>query len=388
MTKIMGKRSSLFIVTIVVLSITGCIKETYNMNMLSGKMHISPTLAISAVRGDVAFSDMVKSNDTIVFDSKKLVTLIYKKDSFLDLDAADFAKGTVIQKTAILVPNSIDLGITDFLNHITGDFLIINPSIKLTYTNSFSDSIKINLNATGRRKAKTVNLGLSPFSLSRPNIPVQQDITASYTIDKSNSSLPLLISLPPEAIDFSGTAVITATVKSDPAVNSDALAANHLVGSLELTIPMELKVNNLQFTDTVDNFIKDDNNDPDNPANAGNFQMLRVIVSAKNGFPLGCSLKMSLYDSSAHLVKNTVDAAGIIAPAAVDADGKVNGVTETTTNIEFTKDFFSWVNKTDKIIFRFTLNSSGTPPQNVKIFSDYRIDFKAALVVKPDINLK
>jgi hypothetical protein len=384
----MGKRSSLFIVPVIVLSITGCIKETYNMNMLSNKMHISPTLAISAVRGDVAFSDMVKSNDTIVFDSKNLVTLIYKKDSFLSLDAADFAKGTIIQKTATLEPNSIDLGIADFLNHITGDFLIINPSIKFTYTNSFSDEIKINLNAIGRRKAKTVNLSLSPFTLSKPNIPAQQDVTASYTIDKSNSNLPLLISLPPEAIDFSGTAVITSTVKSDPAVNNDALAANHLLASLELTIPMELKVNNLQFTDTVDNFIKDDNNDPDNPANPGNFQKLRIIVAAKNGFPLGCSLKMSLYDSSAHLVKNTVDATGIIAPATVDADGKVNGVTETTTNIEFTKDFFSWVNKTDKIIFRFTLNSSGTTPQNVKIYSDYRIDFNAALVVKPDINLK
>jgi hypothetical protein len=79
---------------------------------------------------------------------------------------------------------------------------------------------------------------------------------------------------------------------------------------------------------------------------------------------------------------------GIIAPATVDSDGKVNGVTETTTSIDFTKDFFSWVNKTDKVIFRFTLNTTGGGTQNVKIYSDYRIDFKAALVVKTDINLK
>jgi len=151
---------------------------------------------------------------------------------------------------------------------------------------------------------------------------------------------------------------------------------------------MELKVNNLQFTDTVDNFIKDDNNDPDNPANPGNFQMMRVIVTAKNGFPLGSSLKMSLYDSATHLVKNTIEAAGIIAAATVDSDGKANSITETTTNIEFTRDFFSWVNKTDKIIFTFTLSTTGNGAQNVKIYSDNRIDFKAALVVKPDINLK
>jgi hypothetical protein len=387
MSKIMRKRSFLIISLIGVLSITGCIKETYNMNMLSKKAHISPTLAISAVKGDVAFSDMVKSNDTIVFDSKKLVTFIYKKVSFIDLDATDFAKGTVVQKTAILDPSSLDLGISDALSHISGDFQIINPSIKFTYTNSFPDSIKINLNAAGRKQSKTVNLSLSPFTISRPNVPLQTEITSFYTIDKSNSNLPLLISLPPEVIDFSGSAVITHTVKSDPAGNN-AIAANHLLGSLELTVPMELKVNNLQFTDTVDNFLKDDSNDPDNPANPGNFQMLKVIVTAKNGFPLGCSLKMSLYDSKSHSVKNTVDALGIIAPATVDSDGKANGVTETTTSIEFTKDFFSWVNKTDKVIFRFTLNTTGNGTQNVKIYSDYRIDFKAALVVKPDINLK
>jgi hypothetical protein len=383
----MGKSSYLYISLIVVFSVTGCIKETYNMNMLSEKTHISPTLAISAVRGDVAFSDMVKSNDTIVFDNTNLVTFVYKRNSFINLSLADFAKGTYIQKTATLLPTSLDLGISDVLSHISGEFVIVNPSIKFTYTNSFSDSIKINLNATGIRGTKTVNLNPKPFTLARPNIPAQQEITSTYIIDKSNSNLSPLISLPPEVIDFSGTAVLSSTVKSDG--NSiDALAANHLIASLEVRVPMELKVNNLQFTDTVDNFIKDDSNDPDNPANPGNFQKMRIIVTAKNGFPLGSSLKMSLYDSSSHLVKNTIEATGIIAAATVDSDGKANGITETTTNIEFTKDFFNWVNKTDKIIFTFTLSTTGNGAQNVKIYSDNRIDFKAALVVKPDINLK
>ena len=96
---------------------------------------------------------------------------------------------------------------------------------------------------------------------------------------------------------------------------------------------------------------------------------------------------MSLYDSATKTVKSSVDATGILNPAPVDSNGKANGITETTTSIEFTSAFFSNVNKADKIIFTITLNTTGTPPQEVKIYSDYRINFNAALVVKPDIKL-
>src|SRR5450759_2853560 len=98
----MIKRSLLFILMIMGLLITGCIKETYNMRMLSKKAHISPTLAISAVKGDISFSDVVKSSDTVVFDKDKMVLLVFKKDSVIDLKLSDFTKAT-IQKTATTV---------------------------------------------------------------------------------------------------------------------------------------------------------------------------------------------------------------------------------------------------------------------------------------------
>ena len=376
----MIKRSLLFILMIMGLLITGCIKETYNMKMLSKKAHISPTLAISAVKGDISFSDIVKPSDTVVFDKNKFVTIIFKKDSIINLKLTDFAKGILVA-TATINPSTFDLNIYNILSHITGDFLIANPSIKFNYSNSFTDSVKINLKVTGIRKDKTVDLKLPPFTLSKPNIPVQQVITSSYIIDKTNSNLPLLVSLPPEEIKFSGTATVTTSGVSFS-------GPGHLIGSLEIDVPLELKINNLQFTDTLDNFIKDDSKNSDNPLKPEDFQFLRVIFSAKNGFPLGASLKMSLYDSATNTIKNTVDATDLLAPATVDSNGKVTGVTETSTEIEFTKEFFSSVNKADKIIFRFTLNSTGNGSQIVKIYSDYRINFNAALVVKPDIKLK
>lgn len=383
----MIKRSFLFISVIMALSITGCIKDTYNMKMLSKQAHLSPTLAISAVKGNISLSDILKSNDTVVYGQDKFVTLVFKEDSVVDLKLSDFSKGTLIQRTAVINPNKFDLNINDILSHITGDFLISNPLIKFNYTNSFTDSIKIDLNVAGKGKDKTIDLNLAPFPLEKPNIPVQQEITAFYAIDKTNSNLPLLISLPPEVINFSGTATMTSLVKSSLPGNN-ALGPNRLHGSLEIDIPLELKINNLQFTDTVDNFIKDKNTGNDDPLKPEDFQLLRINISAKNGFPLGVSMKMSLYNSSTKASINTVNANDILKPAPVDSNGKATGQTETSTSIEFTKEFFSSVNKADKVIFSFTLNSTGNGSQDVKIYSDYRINFNASLVVKPDINLK
>ena len=380
----MIKRSFLLISIIIVLSINSCIKGTYNMNMLLKQAQLSPTLAISAVNGDVSFSDMVKASDTVTFDQNKLVVLVFKKDSVVDLKLSDFSKGTVIYKTATITPGNFDLNIHDVLSHITGDILFSNPSIKFNYTNSFPDSVKISLIASGTRVNKSENLNVAPFSLAVPNIPVQQQVTSSFIIDKTNSNLQNLISLPPEVISYSGTVTLRTSVKSGKADNF-VIASNQLLGSLELEIPLELKVNNLQYTDTVDNFLKSKGDD--NPVNPEDFQFLRINFFAKNGFPLGASLKMSLFNSSDSTIKSTVTADGILDPAPVDSNGKATGVAESSTTIEFTKEFFGQINKADKIIFWFTLNSPGSGSQEVKIYSDYRINFNAALVVKPVINL-
>jgi len=386
----MIRKSVLLISMIIVLSTNGCVKETYDMKMLSKQMHLSPTIAISGIKGDtISLKDLKISNDTIVFDTDHSVKIIIKKESVIDLKLTDFIalkKGTLVQLSASIDPQTLNLGIDDILSNITGDIFISNPSIKLIYTNSFAYPIQIILNASGISKTKTVNLNLAPFNLKYPVAPVTE-ISDSFTIDKSNSSLPLLMSLPPNNINFSGTAVMDITGKNSQQ-DSYLLTANRLIGSLEVEVPLEFRTNNLKFTKTVDNFLKDDTSSNSNSFSAEDFEFLRVDFTAKNGFPLGLFLKMSLYDSSTHSIKSTVDATDIIKPAPVDSNGKSTGTTETSTSINFTKTFFSSVNKADKIIFDFIFNTTDAGSKDVKIYSDYKIDFKAALVMKPDFNLK
>ena len=161
-----------------------------------------------------------------------------------------------------------------------------------------------------------------------------------------------------------------------------------MIGSLEVDVPLDLRMKNLQFTNTVDNFLKDDGSGNDSQFKPENFKRLSIKLNAKNGFPLGVSVKMSLINSATNSTISTVDATGILESAPVDSTGKATGKKETTTTIEFTRDFFKSVNKADKIIFWFTLNTAENGSKDVKIYSDYRIDFNAALVVKPEINFK
>lgn len=385
MRNAMVKKPILFISMIVFLLAAGCIKETYNMNTLSKKAHLSPEMALSAINGDISFSDIVKKNDTIRFDQNNFVTIVFRKDALVDLKLTDFVKGTFVQATAPITPQTIDLKMDDLLSHITGDFRIVNPTIKFYYTNSFTDEMVLNLNVTGKNGTKTVNLLLPVISLLKPDIPVQTEVTSSFIINNSNTSSTLsdLVSLPPNKIDLSGTVKAIHELKGTPA--DYVIGANRLLGSLEIEIPLELKLTNLQFCDTLKNFLKSDNSD--DPLKPQDFKFLRVNISAQNGFPLGASLKMSLYNSTKKAILKTVNATGILEPAPVDSNGKADGTTDSGTTIEFTTDFFSSVNDADKIIFWITLNTTGTGTQNVKIYSDYHFIFNAALVVKPDISL-
>lgn len=318
------------------------------------------------------------------------VMINYNSTDKLELDLRlsnpefGYVKGYFGQQSESIAPDTLDLGIDDILSHITGDFLISSPSIRLNYSNSFAIPLKIDFQATGSRGTESVSLGLDPMVIASPLYP-SRDVSSLIVIDKNNSELPELVSLPPGNVIFSGDAIMNPSGNTGLRDNY-VFSASRFLGSVEVEVPMEFRMNNLQFTDTLDNFLKEDAGS-DNPVKPENFKLLQLDFTAKNGFPLGISVKMSLYDEKARKIINSVDASGILEPAPVDkATGKANGIRETTTSIKLTQEFFDGVKNADKIIVWFTLNTPpGNPQPDVKIYSDYRIEFRATLIVKPDI---
>jgi len=327
--------------------------------------------------------DINAGSTYVIFNETNMI----KMDLQLVNPTFDYLKGYFGQLTETIDPTTMDLDINEILSKVTGTMLISNPSIKFDYLNSFAVPVDFTLNASAKRNTQTVNLGLIPATqslLSPVGAPVTRDASGSIAINKSNSELPEMISLPPEEIMFSGSAKMNPAGDPNHLRNNYVFGNSRFLGSVEVEIPLEFRFNNLQFTDTIDNFLKDSGTE-DNPVKPEDFQLLRVDLTAQNGFPVGVSIKMKLYDPVTKTVKSTIDATDLLKPATIDATGKVTASVESVTKLEFTREFFSMVSKADEIIFEFTLNTTGNGASDVKIYSDYRIDFNAALVVKPEI---
>jgi hypothetical protein len=329
----------------------------------------------------IVSSVIVSSEGTkVIFSSTDQVNLDL---SFLN-PSFDYAKGYFGQQTETIDKDTLDLNIKDVLDHITGSFLVSSPSIKLNYSNGFAIPVQITLDAAGYKKSDVVQLGLAPVTLSYPAAPAERDKNDVFTVNKDNSQLPQLVSMPPEKIIFSGNA------KMNPLGNTGTrdnylFTDSRFLGNLEIEVPLEFRINNLQFHDTVDNFMQNTKTGGDNPIKPEDFEFLRVDITADNGFPLGVSLSMVLYDSASQAHVCTIDAADVIKAAPVDANGKVTAPLSTATSITINREFWNSINAADKIIFIFSMNTTDSGSKDVKIYSDYKINFKAALVLKPDI---
>ncbi len=94
MKQIMIRKLTCLIFMIVVFATSGCVKDTYNMNKISDKMHLSPTVGISVVTGGVTFRDILKPNDTVRIDQNKFVKIVFKQDTIFSLKMADVYKLT------------------------------------------------------------------------------------------------------------------------------------------------------------------------------------------------------------------------------------------------------------------------------------------------------
>lgn len=333
------------------------------------------------------YSLSVSTSGMIDFNSTDVV----KVDFQLLNPVFNYLKGYFGQVAYTFTPDSIDLGIADILSHLTGSFLISSPLIRINYSNSFAIPFKLTFDATGERGTKKVDLARAPVLINSPVDTITRNVTGSIAIDKTNSTLPALISMLPEVIRFSGSAQMNPSVDPllpHPRNNYVFGNSRFIIDSLEVEVPLEFRINNLQFADTVDNFLKSSGGTSSTSVKVENFKLLRVNLDIKNGFPLGLSAKMILYNSVSKKEISTVDVTGLLGPAPVGSDGRATGFTETKTTIELTKDFFSSIDAADKVVFQFTLNTTDNTTKDVKFYSDYRIEYNAAVVVQPDINLK
>jgi hypothetical protein len=298
----------------------------------------------------------------------------------------DYVKGYFGQRIETIRSTSVDIGMDRFFSRISGDFRISSPMVTVNYSNSFGVPVEIQLNALGINDGGTVALSRDAFILSCPGVTAPRDTSSTVIIDKSNSKLVEMISMLPDEIRFSGTARMNPG--GDNGASDNYLFGNsRIIAGIYVDIPMELRISDLQFTETVDNFLDSGDKEGGHSMRPEDFHFLKINLAVSNGFPLGASVEMSLYDSVRKINISTVEADEIIKPAPVDAIGRVTGPAESSAGIEFTEDFFKSVGNADKVVFKFIMQSTDDGTRDVKIYSDYKLTFRATLMVTPEIKL-
>jgi hypothetical protein len=363
-------------------TINGTTPKSDTVSLTGATIDLSTVVSQPFNKIPLNYSASVSSNGSLIDFNKN--DSIYINFNMLNPNI-DYVRGDFGQLSKQVDPDNLDTGFDQVINNITGLFHISDPSIKLKYSNSFGIPIGVTLNAVGKKNAQTVNLGLAPFTITYPTTLAIRDKKDSLIINKNNSLLPDLVSLPPSVITFSGSAKMN-PAGPVPGRNNYVFGNSRFLVNLEVEVPLQLWMKNLQFADTVDNFLKLKSTDS-SKVKPTDFDSLRLNIVAENGFPMGVSVKLMLYDSVQKVVIKTIDATSVLLPAPVDANGKSNGKTESSTIIRFDKDFFDAASSANKMIFIFTLNTSGNGTTDVKIYSDYSLSFKASAMAKPNIKL-
>jgi len=520
------KRKTIFIVLLTFLVLSSCITETYDMDKLSGEAALSPGIVMKAVKGELVLADVVKPNDTLVFDNE-LLKLVFAEDSVinfglhdlyssfpeltyeetieiaainlsyqdtLDIEPGDDIKfkemmvtgglvnyslsswcsfdfdieiivataddggqplsqtvnvpaGTTVTGTIdlsgvlisfdndpdqpynrlpleynIYVPSTaplfspsdsvkislemdepefdyaigyfgshseqierdtLDLGTREFFSRLGGSIYITSPSLTVNYRNSFGIPLRIDAALKGMNDAEEVTLDRDPVDVEYPTGTADRDISSSFTVDKSNSSLPELVSMLPWEIEFYGSASINPG--GETAEDNIVFGDSRFIADMDVEIPMEFRMNALQLSDTTDNFLRND--DPGEESPLESLEELKFDFYMENGFPMGASVMIELYDSTSMTVLETIDTGNLFTAAPVDAEGRVTGPSTGTVEIEFTADFLDATQEADRIIFTVTFNTTDNGSKDVKIYSDYSIVFSAAVKLKAGISL-
>jgi hypothetical protein len=292
----------------------------------------------------------------------------------------DYIKGYFGQRLEITEPDTINTGLEDIFSMITGSLYLANPSVTFTYSNSIGIPIILYDGIEGINAEETIGLNREPVAIEYPVPGGERDITSSFTIDRTNSELPDLLSMLPEWIVINDT--LSMNTDGPSALDNILYGNSRITADIDIEVPFEFRMTNLQFSDTTENFLKgDDDALPDLP------DEVNIHLWVDNGFPLAGEVSISLLDTLSNEILAVVTAGELFSAAQVDSEGRVISSTEHSTVIEFDKNFLLAAEEATSLIFTFTLNTTGGGDRDVRIFSDYTLSFKAGVSLSGQITL-
>ena len=303
------------------------------------------------------------------FDLTDSVVLAY---TISDIDFS-YVEGYFGQHSFDVDEDSIDLGLGELEDNISGTFTLTNPIIDINFSNSIGVPVSFDLSLIGSNSAgETQGLNTSTMNIAYPADRDNSPDTSTISFNKDNTDIVELIEMRPGEINYSGGATVNPSGKQG--WDNFVTGESSVIAGLEIEIPLEFRANNLALQDTIENPLKPEDSEEDEDFSISDIEFATLHLFVNNGFPLEIGFKIQLYDSVAGQVLATLDVPVLFPAAPVDGNGVVTGPTEDTTSIVITGEFLEYLEIADELIVRGSLNTYNSGA--VKILTTYTIDFK------------
>jgi len=345
---------------------------------LSGRIINFDTDAVNPYnRIPVTYSIYALGSPGVISDNNIDISLTFSEPEF------DYAKGYfgLREETGTDI-EAIETGMEELFSKLTGSIYFSNPSITVDYQNSFGMPLRVVADITGENEEEAIQLSLDPVDLDYPVSETERSVSSTFVINRDNSNLPDIVSILPELIYFGGSA--TSNPEGETGEDNIVFTDSRFNADIEFSVPFEFRTSKIQFSDTTDNFLIDNDS---GESLLDLVSWLRLDFFIENGFPLGGDVTLSLYDSVNETIINEVSTDEMFKPAGVDASGRVTSPEIHNSSVELKQDFISAVKMADMVIFKFTLYTTDLGSKDVKIYSDYSILFKAGLSFTANIKL-
>lgn len=280
--------------------------------------------------------------------------------------------GSVGQK--VLAPNTDTIPITLFNNSFAGGGIsVLNASVGINITNAFGLPISANF-----EKIQGYNpLSLTPIiNIVSPLFDDPLPISTPPQIGQSASSSLLLNSSNSNINDVITNVSKFLIYKIDALSNPSSLpfAQNFIEDTsrfkidLDINIPLEGTLKNLIFQDTIMFKFQE----------VEELQSLGLKLFFKNGFPIETKVQVYFADTMGYVLDSLLQDDIILSSAIVGSNGRVTTATEKNTEIVYPEEKIQRLKKVRKIYVKATTSTYQNGAQNVKIYSDYRLDLKIA----------
>jgi len=316
---------------------------------------------------NVIFSkSLLASIGNVIVDQNDSISFTY---ALINLKFAT-VRGFFGQKDISSDPSAIDLNLST-LKDLGGSFFLANPVLELKVQNSIGVPLTLDLEMLGKK------IGQASVPLNSPNralpYPVLLGGVASGNIqyDRSNSSLPELISLPPDSILVSGMIHLNPnSVRDTNFVTKDS----HIMLGVEMEMPFELSAYGIGFGDTLE-------------LDGQIFKSLKsadLIFKTINGFPFDFASSFEFMDENYAVIHR--DNLQLMQSAVIDNAGVVISSTSNTTSLILNENILSSLDKAKYLAVRFNMNTPQGGKRVVKLYSDYSILLKVGVQARLLLN--